>query len=301
MISFNMMLLIINTGKNSGQQLILTCPIPGEAGYIEDSATKIGLKVSKDKRILEWNINNISPGQIKKFSFQVFIADYLTFEDIIKTDFILSNTEISINIESPEVEVKPFAFNTVVCMGDSQIIVSEWPNFLSGLLSQQYEHASFKVIPSGVKAEIATDAIRRFDRDVRSNEPDIIILGYGANDAGENPALFKYHMDILIRQAISTGAKVFVHGVGYIDTSITKWEDKSNYIDFDEILKDELCPKYGVTYVDIYSLMSEEPQKYFQDDGIHWNEQGADLVSREVFKAIAGELDRDGNILKPEK
>jgi lysophospholipase L1-like esterase len=146
---------------------------------------------------------------------------------------------------------------------------------------------------------MATNAIARFDKDVRPYNPDIIILGYGSNDAGAEPAFFRYHMGILIQQALSTGARVFVHGIGYIDLTNHLWSEKSNYPLFDKMLQDEICPLYGVEYVDIYELFQEDPDKYINKDGIHWSEEGAILVAHEVFKSIVTNLDPDGK-LKPD-
>jgi hypothetical protein len=106
-------------------------------------------------------------------------------------------------------------------------------------------------------------------------------------------------MGILIQQAISTGAKVFVHGIGYIDLTNHLWSEKSNYPLFDELLENKICPEYGVEYVDIYRMFQAEPDRYMNKDGMHWNEEGASLVAHEVFKSIVKNLDPDGK-LKPE-
>ncbi len=225
-------IILKNTGKNSGKDLILSCPVPAGTGYVENSATGSGLQIKRNNYLLEWNIEDIPPGEARNYSFKVFVADYMTFEEkIISSFFIINNNEMQY-LDNPLIMVSHYAYNTIVCMGDSEIVLTEWPGILDGLLEQQYPHGEFNTIATGVRGEFATDAVNRFDADVRFYEPEIIVLGYGANDAGEDPGLYKYHMDILIRQAISTGAKVFVHGVGYIDTSIEKWEEKRKLCGF---------------------------------------------------------------------
>ena len=89
---------------------------------------------------------------------------------------------------------------------------------------------------------------------------------------------------------------MFVHGIGYIDTANHLWSEKSNYTLFNEMLKKEICPAYGVEYIDIYPLFQKNPTKFMRKDGMHWGKEGADLVAHEVFKKIVQSLDSNGNI-----
>ena len=290
---------IVNSGKGTGSNLVLKCPVPLSTGLVQGSLKPQYYDLTPDKSFIEWNIGKIKPGQVRIFSYRVFTADYLTYKTSIKAGFsiIEKSTGKTIHkVEGPEIFTEQYSYQTIVCMGDSQIIVTEWPLLLDGLLEGQYLHAEFNTVLSGVRGEMATNAIGRFDTDVRPYNPDIIILGYGSNDAGEAPAFFRYHMGILIQQALSTGARVFVHGIGYIDLTNHLWAEKANYTLFDEMLKEEICPKYGVEYIDIYQLFQEDPDKYMSKDGIHWNEEGAALVAHEVFKKIVENLDINGRI-----
>ena len=289
---------IKNNGMKNGRNIVLTCPIPASTGYIPGTASGAEIKINNDSTILEFLIDRLEIGKTKDVSFKIYIAKYLTFEDEIKSEFSIKDDNMKVELKNPVFTVRPEAFQTVVCMGDSQILVTEWPEILDGLLENQFPHAEFNTISSGVSSEMAVDAITRFDKDVRIYNPDIIILGYGSNDAGAMTVFYEYHMDILIRQALSTGAKVFVHGVGSIDTSLVEWNDKTNYREFNEILKERLCPKYGAVYIDIYKGISGDPGRYLRKDGIHWNEEGADLVAHESFKAIVNCLDSNGKLLE---
>ncbi len=289
---------IKNSGMKNGRNIVLTCPIPASTGYIPGTASGAEIKINNDSTILEFLIDRLEIGKTKDVSFKIYIAKYLTFEDEIKSEFSIKDDNMKVELKNPVFTVRPEAFQTVVCMGDSQILVTEWPEILDGLLENQFPHAEFNTISSGVSSEMAIDAIARFDKDVRSYNPDIIILGYGSNDAGAMTVFYEYHMDILIRQALSTGAKVFVHGVGSIDTSLVEWNDKTNYQVFNEILKDRLCPKYGAVYIDIYKGISRDPGRYLRKDGIHWNEEGADFVAHEAFNAIVNCLDSNGKLLE---
>jgi uncharacterized repeat protein (TIGR01451 family) len=288
--------IVKNSGKKAGGSIVLNCPVPTGTGYVDGTTSGSGLKISPNKSLIQFNIGKIEPGAQQEFSFKVFVAEYLTFSSDIKSEFFITDGQEKIYLENPSVTTEAYMFQTVVCMGDSQVVLSDYTAQLGTLLNNQYSHAVFNIIPTGVKGEMANFAIQRFDKDVRIHNPDIIVIGYGCNDAGEPTGLYRYHMDILIRQAISTGAKVVVYGVGYIDMSISKWLGKANYTTFNEILKNDVCPKYGAVYVDLYGPMSKDYKKYIKEDGMHWTEEGATLAAGEIFKAITSVLDSEGRI-----
>lgn len=290
-------IIVKNSGKKAGESIVLNCPVPTGTGYVDGTASKSGLTISPNKSLLQFNTGIIEPGAQKEFSFKVFVAEYLTFSSDIKSGFFITDGLKKISLENPSVTTEASVFQTVVCMGDSQVVLSDYTTQLGILLNNQYSHAVFNVIPTGVKGEMANFAIQRFDKDVRIHNPDIIVIGYGDNDAGGSTGLYRYHMEILISQAVSTGAQVIVYGVGYIDMSISKWLGKANYPLFNEILKNDVCPKYGAVYVDLYGPMSKDYKKYIKEDGMHWTEEGATLVSGEVFKAITTVLDSEGKVL----
>jgi len=209
--------------------------------------------------------------------------------------FILKGDGTEFEIIHEPVILKPYIFQTIVCMGDSQIIRSEWPDILDELLESKYPYAEFNTVSKGIAGEMVIDAIKRFDTDVRSNNPQIIILGFGSNDAGAGTGFFRHHMEILIDQAKSTGALVLVHGTGYIDTSGI-WSGKEGYQEYNDILKDYVCPNNNVAYIDIYSKTAGDPDKYLDSDGMHWSDEGGELVANLVYQTLIGCLDEDGKV-----
>ena len=292
-------ILVKNTGSIKAENIMLNCPVPRSTGYVESSAmAKDGLEINPEKTKLSWKIERLLPGHEKLFSFRVFIADYVTFEDEIIANFYISDKGKTFEIKTPALIVRPYNFINIVCMGDSQIVFTKWPGLLKQYLENYYPFSRFNVISSAYIGEMAEDAIKRFDDDVRIYKPDIIILGYGSNDAGQEPDLFRYHMDILLKQAASTEALVFVHGIGYIDREWPKWPEKANYTIFNNILESQLCPEYGAVYVDIYKEMSKDPKIYIENDGLHYSSKGAELVAQQILKAVLKHLDKNGNIIK---
>ena len=284
-----------NTGKRSGKNIRVICPVPEGTGYIIDTANKKGFYYDNEKRQLQWNIFNIEVGEEKDFSFNVTIGGHLTGGGQIDTKFYIEGDGTEFEIIHEPVILKPYIFQTIVCMGDSQIIRSEWPDILDELLESKYPYAEFNTVSKGIAGEMVIDAIKRFDTDVRSNNPQIIILGFGSNDAGAGTGFFRHHMEILIDQAKSTGALVLVHGTGYIDTSGI-WSGKEGYQEYNDILKDYVCPNNNVAYIDIYSKTAGDPDKYLDSDGMHWSDEGGELVANLVYQTLIGCLDEDGKV-----
>ena len=307
-------IIVKNTGGREAKGIEVCCPIPAGMGYVGDSAKHYNLdsdnKTFKDSflsrgriRILnqngteiKWEIDSLKVGEVKKLTFEVFVADYLTYGAQIKTDFYIQNGSTKITLNNPVINIKANVFETIVCMGDSLTALTGYPEIMDRLLEKEFPHAEFNTISSGVKSEMASQAIARFDKDIRIYNPDIIILGYGANDAGEETGYFRYYMDILVKQSLSTGAEVFVFGVGFIDTANTEWINKANYTVFNDILKNDICPKNGAVYIDLYSEMSKEPDRYFKSDGMHWNDEGTSLAANIITGALVDYMDKDGRI-----
>lgn len=58
---------------------------------------------------------------------------------------------------------------------------------LKRMLEREYPKAIFSVINSGIGGENAAQGLRRLDRDVLRYQPDLVIIGFGLNDATGHP------------------------------------------------------------------------------------------------------------------
>lgn len=74
---------------------------------------------------------------------------------------------------------------------------------LKKLLEQRYPRAIFSVINSGIGGDNATKALTRIDRDVVRYQPDLVIVGFGANDLSDDEAVAKQYGNSL-RQIVRT-------------------------------------------------------------------------------------------------
>ncbi len=282
-----------NTGLRAGEDVILYCPIPKGTTYVGKSATPEVSSWSDEINGIEWNIDQINVGEEKTFKFRVKIGSAFIKGGQVQNQFYIKGDQQEVQIEPAKISVRSFIFQTIVCMGDSQIPVSNWPASLDYLLESSYPHAEFNTIGSGVPQQMAYQGVRRFDSTVAIYHPSIVVIGYGTNDVGNGTSLFASGITDLINKAKSIGAVVIVHSIGYIDTD--KHSLKKGYESYNSVLQD-VCADNGVPYVDIYGPMSGDPGRYVSADGLHWTGEGGALVANLVFNTIRNYLNSEGSI-----
>jgi uncharacterized repeat protein (TIGR01451 family) len=280
-----------NTGLRAGEDFKLFCPIPSGASYISKSGTSEGISWNDETGGLVWDIDRLEVDEEKIVTFDVTIGSSMAGGGQIEANFYIEGDQQHVEIEPIFINVRSYIFQTVVCMGDSQIVHTNWPAVLDSLLEGTYPHAEFKTIGSGIPQETSYLGARRFDSTVGCYNPQIIIIGYGTNDTGGGISLFKNGMTDLINKAKSTGATVLVHSIGYIDSR--KHPEKKSFTTYNNVLK-EVCASCGVPYIDLYSSMAQDPGRYLDSDGMHLSGEGGSLLARLVFNTIVNYLDGDG-------
>lgn len=285
-------ILVKNTGLRAGENVSLYCPIPKGATYVSKSAVPEVSSWSDEINGIEWNIDQINVGEEKTFKFKVNIGSAFIKGGSLENQFYIKGDEQEVQIEPVKIGIRSFIFQTIVCMGDSQIPVSNWPASLDYLLESSYPHAEFNTIGSGVPQQRAYEGARRFDSTVAVYNPSVIVIGYGTNDVGSGTSLFATGIADLINKAKGIGATVIVHSIGYINTD--KNEIKKGYQSYNSVLQD-ICARNGVPYVDIYGPMSDDPGRYVSADGLHWTPEGGALVANLVFNTMRNYLNSEGS------
>ena len=280
-----------NTGLRAGEDFKLFCPIPSGASYISKSGTPEGISWSDEIGGLVWDIERLEVDEEKIFTFDVAIGSSMAGGGQIEANFYIEGDQQNVEVEPIFINVRSYIFQTVVCMGDSQIVHTNWPAVLDSLLEGTYPHAEFKTIGSGIPQETSYLGVRRFDSTVGCYNPQIIVIGYGTNDTGGGVNLFRNGMTDLINKAKGTGAAVLVHSIGYIDSK--KHPEKKSFTTYNNVLK-EVCASSGVPYIDLYSSMAQDPGRYLDSDGMHWSGEGGSLLAHLVFNTLVNYLDGDG-------
>ena len=281
-----------NTGLRTGENVSLYCPIPKGTSYVSQSATPAVEAWSDEINGIEWNIDQVNVGEEKIFKFRVMIGNAFIKGGQVQNQFYIKGDEQEVQIEPVKIGIRSFIFQTIVCMGDSQIPVTNWPASLDYLLESSYPHAEYNTIGSGVPQQRAYEGVRRFDSSVAIYNPTIIVIGYGTNDVGSGTSLFATGIAELINKAKSIGATVIVHSIGYINTD--KNEIKKGYQSYNTVLRN-VCASNGVPYVDIYGPMSGDPGRYVSAEGLHWTAEGGALVANLVFNTMINYLNSEGS------
>jgi len=154
----------------------------------------------------------------------------------------------------------------------------------------------FSITNKGINGNTTTDMLNRFTEDVTIHNPKSIFIMGGTNDLLSNRPLSLVidNMELMLKEAFSTTDNIFIG----IPPRIIK-EDayklfmvSSNY-DYCEnnlpklrIELIKLCNKYKIKYVDFYNTtLNINPKEIFLD-GIHFNENGHDILSKEFIKTL---------------
>jgi len=284
---------IKNTGLRAGQDFKLICPIPELTSFVTGSESgPDSANYDSETKTLLWEIKSLDVNQEISLKFSSKISGSLIKGGKISTGFYIEGDGQDVQIEPVSINVRAFIFQTLVCMGDSQITFTNWPASLDYLLESGYVHAEFNTIGSGVPQQMAYQGVKRFDSTVAVYKPSIIVFGYGTNDAGVSTSLFRNGMTELIQKAKAIGATPVVHSIGWIDTG--QQPLKKSYTEYNAILRD-VCAANGVPYVDIYGPMSQDPGRYVSSEGMHWTADGGALVANLVYNTIRNYLDGEGN------
>lgn len=176
----------------------------------------------------------------------------------------------------------------VVCMGDSLIVKSDWVPKLAQLLRQNYPGANFNVVASAQNGETAAGGYGRFESTVAVHNPQIIVIAYGTNDAGNGLSNFDKYLSRLTDKAKATGAIVFLQNFGPIKTN--EFPTKSDYMSYVSKVH-EIASERGVRLIDVHGPLSGNISANLSD-WCHYSSQGSSVVANTVYNNLASVLVR---------
>lgn len=192
-------------------------------------------------------------------------------------------------------EKEPTAYNgkTIVALGDSVTCNGGWTETVGDLVG-------CNVINSGVSADRATEALLRFDSDVKAYSPDVVLVMLGINDcvqyyySDKTILSFKNELIQIYQKCIDIGAKVVFITPNQIKVESLNYDRYKNYgglpacyPKFIDTVK-EVAEETGAYLVDIYSLFDES----LLCDSVHPNKEGYDIISSEISKCLIAYADR---------
>jgi len=170
-----------------------------------------------------------------------------------------------------------------------------------------------KVINAGIGGNNTRDALQRLDKDVIRNKPEMVIIGFGANDALNSGKLvpleeYKSNIDKLTERLSKGGVKevVLLTPPPIIETYLKKRhlkhpqkENLEKHLEqYIEILKKTAEDK-NVTFIDFYAIINEhggateKPECLIRNvansksaDGIHPAPKGYELLAENIYAAV---------------
>jgi lysophospholipase L1-like esterase len=173
---------------------------------------------------------------------------------------------------------------------------------LSRLIKQEVEEEKFDLIGAGVDGNKVGDLLQRVEADVLSRGPDIVVVFIGVNDvwhkqtgAGAEIDTFEPLYENLIEKLKVARSKIILCTPAVIGEKV----DESNEFDEDLMSYNEVIK--NIAYSNDFPLI--DLRKAFMDynlannlenkqagilttDGVHLNDEGNELVAREMWKVI---------------
>ena len=282
---------IENSGDVQAEDVILICPVPKNTTYVSGSAKCAGAEIvdASGKEIV-FKIKKVDIGEKRVASLDFQVSSGMTGGGTVKTAFVLSAEERNFDIKQAEINVKANFKVAIVCLGDSLIVRSNWPQILGSMLNATFPRTDYSIIASGISQETASGGFHRFDSTVAGYNPHIVIIGYGTNDTGGGADKFRYYLNGLVEKAKSINATVLLESLGYINTSMEP--SKTSWPDYQRIIYNAGASN-GVPVADIYTPLSRDPQRYVAD-WVHYTPEGSAVVAQTVFNYIVQYLDGYG-------
>lgn len=182
---------------------------------------------------------------------------------------------------------------------------------LKALLEESYPLTTFNIINAGVDGHCASQGLSRFERDVATYRPDLVLIGFGLNDAVggglEGVSAFGRTLGELIdRVAEQTSADVIVltpnmmltrHNDAVPDI-YRSYEDPFMAVQNDGVLAEyaqqarTASASRNVPVADVYRVWESlacggvDTTAMLSNGLNHPNAKGHDLASREIFRVI---------------
>jgi hypothetical protein len=161
-----------------------------------------------------------------------------------------------------------------------------YPHLLHKALKERYPYAVINVIVTAIGGENSEKGAQRFERDVLSCQPDLLLIDYALNDRGIGLERAKVSWTAMIEKALSISSKIIL---------LTPTADKrANYDDPEDPLFlhaaqiRELAKEYGVGKADSYAAFESYLIEGGQLDELmsqvnHPNRKGHELVVKELL------------------
>lgn len=165
--------------------------------------------------------------------------------------------------------------------------VNAYPHLLYLALKERYPNAVINVIVTAIGGEASPGGAARFEHDVLTHHPDVVLIDYALNDRGTGLAVAKTAWKSMIEQALAKGVKVIL---------LTPTPDLgAKLLDPNDPLNQQaeqirtLAREYHVGLVDSQQVFNQYvagggKMEELMSQGNHPNRKGHDLVTTEIMR-----------------
>ena len=191
-------------------------------------------------------------------------------------------------------EEKPADKMTVVCFGDS-ITKRGYPEILG-------EALEVKAVNAGVAGNTSAEGLRRMQKDVIDQQPDVVVIFFGTNDARvDAPQKFvpaeRYaeNLETMVEASEKAGADVVICTLPPIDEVAYFKRHESDLYDKaggseklwggyrDAAMK--VAKNHKLPLVDLYGELAKQPE-WMSPDGVHPSAEGCRIIARMVGEKV---------------
>ncbi len=201
-------------------------------------------------------------------------------------------------------------YPVIIAFGDSLTAAGVWQSKIDSRLE-------LGIINAGVGGHNTNDGKARFNRDVLSRTPDLVIISFGMNDSAlDMPKwvqedIFVSNLTFFITEIRKRGGECILVTPNYIDESkyYTRHDPSAfdrvggagAYVDSYCVLIRQVGTDLGVPVADVRSACTQyEDKDLILTDGVHCTDLGYSLYSQEISPLIisrfAGDVNLDGRV-----
>jgi lysophospholipase L1-like esterase len=187
---------------------------------------------------------------------------------------------------------------TIVAIGSSSTAGSgasvparNYPSRLAAELTQLFPNDTIEVLNKGIGGEVASDMVKRFDKDVFSERPDLVIWQVGSNDILNELDLVEYRR--VVRDGVDrlrgAGLDVLIMDLQYAPKMLAHPHVAQMQQTLAEISAEEHVPVFHrfATMQHWISTGQLTFKKMLSKDGLHMNDYSYACIGRLVAQSIA--------------
>lgn len=203
----------------------------------------------------------------------------------------------------PDASARLLDGSTLCTYGDSLTALSDWPQEAALQLNM-------RLVNSGVGGNTTEAALQRFERDVASKEPDIVLIAFGTNDfVRENakgsrlsPEQFRENLETIVEKVRALGADPVLMTCPYVRESVfTERYYRSDggvlaVLDsYNEVTR-QTAADLDVGLIDIRQACENyDASAFLSSDGVHLADVGNQVYTEEIVRYLTSVYRQDPN------